>query len=130
MLDKEYFITLGSVRKVHSSVFYPPPKDCKSGKDGPECLRNIVLLRFDAIPNVKPIDIPAAQMNIDGTNKSKFLFLHFVKPFWSLKNLFKPLKLIYLINWVIKQIRLKGWQSFKKVKKGLEIFFLVSISMF
>ena len=87
MLDKEYFITLGSVRKVHSSVFYPPPKDCKSGKDGPECMRNIVLLRFDAIPNVKPIDIPAAQMNIDGTNKSKFSFLHFLQPFLSLKNL-------------------------------------------
>ena len=47
---------------------------CHTGKEGPECMRNIVLLRFDKIHNVKPIDIPAAQMSIDGTKKFKFLF--------------------------------------------------------
>ena len=119
MLDKEYFITLGSVRKVHSSVFYPPPKDCNSGKDGPECLRNIVLLRFDAIPNVKPIEIPAAQMNIDGMNKSKFLFLHFVEPFLSLKNLLWPLKMCLLNKLTNKTKQLK---RFTKISKGHKRF--------
>ena len=74
MLDKEKFEAYGAVRKVHSSVFFPPPKECHTGKEGPECMRNIVLLRFDEIPNVKPIDIPAAQMSIDGTKRFKFLF--------------------------------------------------------
>ena len=74
MLDKEKFETYGAVRKVHSSVFFPPPKECHTGKEGPECMRNIVLLRFDKIHNVKPIDIPAVQMNIDGAKKKKIYF--------------------------------------------------------
>ena len=65
MYDKGRYINVGSYRKVHGNVFFPPPKECHQGNEGTECMRNLVLLRFDAIPNVRPIEIPAAPMNIE-----------------------------------------------------------------
>ena len=62
MLDKPYHAVGGNVRKVHPSVFYPPPTFC----DDAVCERNLVMLRFDPIPGVTPIRIPPAKPNTDG----------------------------------------------------------------